>query len=124
VVIADFLPKFGSNLAAVAESTEPTSVEPTLKSEIQNLIQHRIQTGEANVYDTVIGHVERQLIAQVLQVTQGNQVEAANILGITRTTLRTKIKKLGIQINRSIATRADGSDFADQETAPHGSPAP
>lgn len=111
VVIPDFLPKFGTNQAPVAEVTSAQLVDTSLKSEIENLIQQKVQSGESNVYDTLIQHVERQLITQVLEYTQGNQVEASGILGITRTTLRTKIKKLGIQINRSIATRADESDF-------------
>ncbi len=114
VVIPDFLPKFGTNKAPVAEVVEPPKVDASLKSEIESLIQQKVETGDTNVYDTVIQHVERQLITQVLEFTQGNQVEAANILGITRTTLRSKIKKLGIQINRSIATRADEGDFKSE----------
>ena len=111
VVIPDFLPKFGHDKDPVAEVTGPTTVVTSLKSEIENLIQSKVQAGDTDVYDVIIQHVERQLITQVLEFTQGNQVEAANILGITRTTLRTKIKKLGIQINRSIATRAEAGDF-------------
>ncbi|MEZ6091638.1 MAG: helix-turn-helix domain-containing protein [Pirellulaceae bacterium] len=42
------------------------------------------------------------MISRVLQATQGNQVEAARILGITRTTLRTKLNRLGIVIDRVI----------------------
>lgn len=111
VVIPEFLPKFGANQTPVAEAANDRKVDASLKSEIESLIQQRIQSGDLNVYETVIEHVERQLITQVLETTQGNQAEASNILGITRTTLRTKIKKLGIQINRSIATRADEGDF-------------
>ncbi len=107
VVIPDFLPKFGSDDPEYVESEEETLVETPLKSEIENLIQQKVESGATNVYDSLIEHVERQLITQVLEFTQGNQVEASNFLGITRTTLRTKIKKLGIQIKRSVATRAE-----------------
>ena len=107
VVIPDFLPKFGSDDPEYVESEEEALIETPLKSEIENLIQQKIESGETNVYDSLIEHVERQLITQVLEFTQGNQVEASNVLGITRTTLRTKIKKLGIQIKRSVATRAE-----------------
>lgn len=107
VVIPDFLPKFSSTTASVVEPITDQTVDASLKSEIESLVQQKIQSGEADVYDTVIERVERELISQVLEVTQGNQAEAASILGITRTTLRSKIKKLGIQINRSIATRVE-----------------
>ena len=42
--------------------------------------------------------MERQLITRVLQQTSGNQVQAARILGITRGSLRTKIRALQITI--------------------------
>jgi len=106
VVIPDFLPKFGTS-TPVVEAANDMTVEASLKSEIESLVQQKIQSGESDVYDTVIERIERELITQVLETTQGNQAEAANILGITRTTLRSKIKKLGIQINRSIATRIE-----------------
>ena len=65
-------------------------------------ISERIHADAANLYDEVIEAVEKKLISQVLRSTLGNQVEASNILGITRTTLRTKIKRLGIAIDRVI----------------------
>jgi len=43
----------------------------------------------------------------VLQQTNGNQVQAARILGITRGSLRTKIRALGITIGRSVWTDDD-----------------
>ena len=45
----------------------------------------------------VIPAVERELIIQALQDTQGNQVHAAKLLGITRATLRKRIEKFGIR---------------------------
>lgn len=49
-----------------------------------------------NLYDMVIPEVERALIMMVMKETGGNQVRAARLLGINRNTLRSKIKKLGI----------------------------
>ena len=37
------------------------------------------------------GGVEKEIIKQVLEITNGKKVEAAEILGITRNTLRTKM---------------------------------
>jgi two-component system nitrogen regulation response regulator GlnG len=58
--------------------------------------------GELNLYEAVIDQAERMLITRVLRMTGGNQVEAAKMLGITRTTLRSKILKLGITISHSV----------------------
>jgi two-component system nitrogen regulation response regulator GlnG len=40
--------------------------------------------------------VERELITRALTETNGNQVRAAKILGITRATLRKRVEKFGI----------------------------
>jgi DNA-binding NtrC family response regulator len=45
----------------------------------------------------VIPAVERELVIQALKETDGNQVHAAKLLGITRATLRKRIEKHGIQ---------------------------
>jgi two-component system nitrogen regulation response regulator GlnG len=50
-----------------------------------------------HVYRFLIEAVERPLLEKVLTYTGGNQLEAARILGINRNTLRTKLKRLGIQ---------------------------
>ena len=46
-----------------------------------------------NLYELVIGSVEKTLISDVLTRTKGNQSEAAGMLGINRNTLRAKLDK-------------------------------
>ncbi len=52
------------------------------------------------LYYSVIEATEKPLIEGTLETTYGNQLKAAKILGINRNTLRSKIKKLGIELNR------------------------
>ena len=49
------------------------------------------------IYDMVIGNVERSLIASVMERVGGNQTQAADMLGMNRNTLRTKLSKYGIR---------------------------
>jgi Fis family transcriptional regulator len=45
-----------------------------------------------DLYELVMGEVEEPLFKAVLDYTQGNQSQAAGILGINRGTLRKKLK--------------------------------
>ncbi|MED5565340.1 MAG: helix-turn-helix domain-containing protein, partial [Pseudomonadota bacterium] len=49
----------------------------------------------------VLREVERPLIELSLEATRGNQLRAADLLGINRNTLRKKIRELGIDILRA-----------------------
>ncbi len=49
------------------------------------------------LYDLVIAEVERGMIKEVLIWCNGNKTRACEALGITRTTLRNKIRKLSIE---------------------------
>lgn len=48
------------------------------------------------LYDLVIGEVEKPLFRAVLDYTGGNQSLAATILGINRGTLRKKLRRHGL----------------------------
>jgi two-component system nitrogen regulation response regulator GlnG len=45
--------------------------------------------------------VERPLVALTLAATKGNQLRAAEVLGLNRNTLRKKIADLGVPVPRS-----------------------
>tara|TARA_Y100000816_G_scaffold285316_1_gene264804 strand:- start:788 stop:1054 length:267 start_codon:yes stop_codon:yes gene_type:complete len=50
-----------------------------------------------NVYQLVLNEVEPPLLRSVMQFSNNNQSKAAKILGINRTTLRTKLKRYKIE---------------------------
>ena len=52
------------------------------------------------LYDRVLEDVERPLIQLTLAATRGNQVRAAEVLGLNRNTLRKKIQELGVSMVR------------------------
>ena len=55
----------------------------------------------SGLHDRVLREVERPLISLTLAATHGNQVKAAEVLGVNRNTLRKKIRELGIPVLRS-----------------------
>ncbi|MEX2480511.1 MAG: helix-turn-helix domain-containing protein [Gammaproteobacteria bacterium] len=50
----------------------------------------------ANLYELVIAQVERPLLERVMQETRGNISRAAQLLGMNRATLRTRLNKHGL----------------------------
>jgi DNA-binding NtrC family response regulator len=98
VLLQEFLP----SLSTFSESkgTELTTPEGPLEA----FIEQQIAAGAENLYEDCLRRLERLLLTRVLQHTHGNQVQAAKILGITRGSLRTKIRDLGIRIDRNISS--------------------
>jgi two-component system nitrogen regulation response regulator GlnG len=56
----------------------------------------------SGVYDRIVREIERPLIALSLEATKGNQLRAAELLGLNRNTLRKKIRELDIQPGRGL----------------------
>ena len=56
----------------------------------------------SGLYERVMKEVERPLLGIALAATRGNQIRAAELLGLNRNTLRKKIRELEIVVNRGI----------------------
>ncbi|MGK2871081.1 MAG: nitrogen regulation protein NR(I) [Alphaproteobacteria bacterium] len=72
----------------------------------RNLARYFADHGEelppAGLHDRVLREIERPLIAMCLAATRGNQIKAAELLGLNRNTLRKKIRELDISIGRGV----------------------
>ncbi|MBY9051515.1 hypothetical protein K7462_30000, partial [Pseudomonas fluorescens] len=53
------------------------------------------------LYHRILKEIEVPLLTAALAATRGNQIRAADLLGLNRNTLRTKIRDLDIQVYRS-----------------------
>jgi len=89
----DALPAQESNKphfsVAKNKATEPLRecVRDALASYFKQLDGH----SAANIYQMVLAEVEQPLLETVMSHTEGNQTRAAEILGISRSTLRKKL---------------------------------
>ena len=72
----------------------------SLRENVAEMIRHYFVTlkGEEprHVYDFFLDEIEEPLLAVVMKQTRQNQSEAARMLGLSRGTLRTKLKKFGM----------------------------
>ena len=66
--------------------------------------------GSHQIYADCLSVMERQLFTYILQKTSGNQVRAAERLGINRGSLRTKLRLLGITVDRTLGTDSESDD--------------
>jgi two-component system nitrogen regulation response regulator GlnG len=71
-------------------------------SDVVSLARKLFQWARKDPKLKLIPAVERELVLQALKETNGNQVQAAKLLGITRATLRKRIEKFGIQRELSL----------------------
>ena len=58
----------------------------------------------AGLYHRVLEEVEYPLILACLTATKGNQIKAAELLGLNRNTLRKKVRDLGVNIYKGTRT--------------------
>ncbi len=63
---------------------------------------HKDGIPSSGLYDLILREVERPLISLSLAATRGNQIKAAQLLGVNRNTLRKKIRELDIQVIRGL----------------------
>src|SRR5205085_452398 len=97
VLVPEFVPPLTSDRnGEVPKSGKDSAPDP------ESFIRDRLQAGSQDLYAESLAAMERHLIMAVLRHTKGNQLQAAKILGITRGSLRTKVRTLGIAIERQV----------------------
>jgi two-component system nitrogen regulation response regulator GlnG len=79
------------------------------RADLGQFIEERLRAGGENLYAETLRRMERLLLSRVLQHTGGNQLQAARLLGITRGSLRAKIRELGISIARTVDPGPEGN---------------
>jgi two-component system nitrogen regulation response regulator GlnG len=89
VILPEHLP-IGPVSAAASVAVDAT-LEEIIERKLIECVRGLRSHASANLYDLMVGLVEKPLLRAVLRETGGNQVRAAQILGINRNTLRKKL---------------------------------
>lgn len=100
-ILPEALPEEIQNLSK--QPAVPKKPELDRDSDLSRFIDERFRSGSTNMYAETIEYVERYLLSRVLDETEGNQSQAAEILGITRGKIRDRIAAYDIQIDRKVS---------------------
>jgi DNA-binding NtrC family response regulator len=90
----------GTNERVLLSGSEmhPLSLDIERNWNLEGFVAGLLEEGTDNLYEIAIQKLDQQLLALVLKHTQGNQAQAARILGMTRTSLRRKIASTNIRL--------------------------
>jgi two-component system nitrogen regulation response regulator GlnG len=108
LILPDHLPDGIRSHAPAQETGAGPAAFPTewIRAEMARLQG----TMDGRLHDHFVACVERPLLEIVLRRAGGNQVKAADLLGINRNTLRKRIKELGIALPGKILGAPDEPD--------------
>jgi two-component system nitrogen regulation response regulator GlnG len=99
-ILPEFLPA-ELHAEPLVETEAGTEVVPALDWQgLGQFVESAVAGGQIDVYRRAKDHFDRLVIARALRETGGNQHRASEILGLSRVTVRTKL--------RSLAAPADG----------------
>jgi two-component system nitrogen regulation response regulator GlnG len=94
-----------STIQIASAGSELTNPAPTF--DLNNTIEAMLRDGEKGVHGRILVQVERELIIRALRHTHGHQAQASDLLGINRATLRSKLKELGITLDKVVTDKPD-----------------
>jgi len=99
VIVPELLPRE----VVAGEPLQPSQRSSSADNGFEAFLREREQARSLNLYAEALEWMERILITRVLNRTEGNQSKASEVLGITRGSLRHKIRALGLSIEHVVA---------------------
>jgi two-component system nitrogen regulation response regulator GlnG len=76
---------------------------------LAELTERLLRAGESDIYRRVCEEVDRVVLDAVLRHVNGNQVKASELLGISRTTLRAKLRSLKLAVGKNVGLGSDAT---------------
>jgi two-component system nitrogen regulation response regulator GlnG len=98
IIRKESLPDNLSREQAAVDSAKPVPAA----FDVSGLMESALRSGEKDLHAKVLQAVERVLLARVLRHTHGHQAQASDLLGLNRTTLRHKLRALGLAVDKVV----------------------
>ena len=78
--------------------------------EVGQYTRQLLHAGQPDVYRLVSAAVDRVMLEEVMRHVKGNQLQAAELLGISRTTLRAKLRAQGLAVEKGLSSDAEHAE--------------
>ena len=96
----------GATAAAPGDKSTLIPEELTVSQAVEHFLQRYFKSfGDElpppGLYQRILEEVEYPLVLACMTATRGNQIKAAELLGLNRNTLRKKIRDLGVNVYRT-----------------------
>ncbi len=100
VLLSSFLPELSAAAAAGGAA-------PVQGFDLVGFVRERLSPTTNDLMDQAHREVDRILLTHALEYTHGNHTEAAKLLGISRQTMRVRLRALGLQVQHSVGSSDD-----------------
>jgi two-component system, NtrC family, nitrogen regulation response regulator GlnG len=101
VIPPDAPPPFNSQDLRTSQPRRRQTLANAIECYLSELFHDRDGNPPQGLYHRTVREIEYPLISMALATTKGNQIKAAELLGLNRNTLRKKVRDLGIKWMRS-----------------------
>jgi two-component system nitrogen regulation response regulator GlnG len=106
-ILPEFLPP---ELRRSASSiTEQATKDADEWQQLAAQVDAWMASNETDIYRRALEHFDRLIVRRAMQCAEGQQFRAAEILGLSRVTLRVKLRALGMQIGKVLTQKPTGT---------------
>lgn len=103
VLLPQFLPPELHQLMVMdTDSVSVPPVKPNDWIELGAFVESALAEGETDTYRRSIERFDRQILSRALARTNGHQANAAALIGVSRPTFRSKLRTLGLTVEKNV----------------------
>jgi nitrogen regulation protein NR(I) len=109
-ILPEFLPAelHRKSTSGPKSNGQPLEVTDADMQALQNFVDSAFNGGETDIYRRARDYFDRVLILRAMQQASGNQYRAAEILGLSRVTLRARLRNLGLSVEQVVVSPGRG----------------
>jgi two-component system nitrogen regulation response regulator GlnG len=111
VLLSEALPEYLRHGKSPLQPALPRSAGFNLDEFVEDLLER----GEKDIYAKVLEQVDRAVLTRILRQTHGHQTQASETLGLNRSTLRTKMRSLGMFVDKFLTADSQGEGDEPKE---------